>query len=130
MMRKHVVLVVGGEHGADRTREVLLNLPENLARDIEKHVEGSRNSVYEVLLASALRHWREGSTQVGCLEIDARDSLWKYGYIYTVGRLTRKEAREALGVDVVHLTAEEVSTKGPSVFEIRNLWKEIKSLIP
>ena len=109
MMRKHVVLVLGGEHGAERTREVLLNLPETLARDIEKHVEGS--------------------TQVGCLEIDARDSLWKYGF-YAVGRLTRKEAREALGVDVVHLTAEEVSTKGPSVFEIRNLWKEIKSLIP
>jgi hypothetical protein len=40
-----------------------------LARDIEKHVEGS--------------------TQVGCLEIDARDSLWKYGF-YAVGRLTRK----------------------------------------
>ena len=44
-MKKHVVLVVEGEPGADKTREVRLNLPENLAWDIERHTEGSTDSV-------------------------------------------------------------------------------------
>ena len=82
-MKKHVVLVVEGEHCAEKTREIRLNLPENLAWDIERHTEGSTDSVYSVLLASAMRHWREGSTQVGCLGINAKEFLWKHGYILT-----------------------------------------------
>ncbi len=82
-MKKDVVLVVEGEPEAEKTREVRLNLPENLAWDIERQTEGSPDAVYSILLASALRHWREGSTQVGCLGINAKEFLWKYGYILT-----------------------------------------------
>ena len=80
-MDKPVVLVVEGESGAEKTREIRLRLPENLVWDIERHTEGSPDAVYAVLLASALRHWREGSTQVGVLAVSAREFLWKYGYI-------------------------------------------------
>lgn len=87
-MKKHVVMVVEGEHGAETTREVRLTLPENLAWDIERHVEGSTDAVYSVLLATSLRYRREGSTQVGALKINAHELLWKYGYVLTAQEKT------------------------------------------
>ena len=82
-MKKHVVLVVEGEHCAEKTREIRLNLPENLVWDIERHTEGSPDGVYSTLLVTGLRNWREGASQVGCLGINAKEFLWKHGYILT-----------------------------------------------
>lgn len=109
-MKNHVVLVVEGDHGAEKTREVRLNLPETLAWDIERYIEGSPDAVYAVLLASALRHWREGSTHIGSLGINAKEFLWKHGYILTDQEKTvldRWERGEIPALEAVELLLKD-----------------------